>query len=73
MVMVSEATARVGDDDASKKFSTLQVNGNGKPEICQLIASAISVAEFLTPFLYLILMYLLLGPTVANNYERNYY
>ena len=37
MVMVSKATARVGDDDASKKFSTLVVNGNGKQAICQLI------------------------------------
>ena len=61
-------TTRVEDDCVSKNFS-----GVGKRGICQLIASAISVAEFLTPFSYLILVYLQLGPTVANDYERNYY
>ena len=64
--MVSEATARVGDDDASKKISTLQVNGDGKPEICQLIASAISVRRFLTPFSILLYTCMTIRP---NRFE----
>ena len=53
MVMVSEATARVGDDDASKKFSTLAVVVKVKRRYANESSQKISVRRFLTPFLIL--------------------